>query len=420
MRKKAVLIILIFIIGCCYSFAISYASTPAIVFLSSNQEELEKGEEIEITVHIERVKTVAFDFSLYFDDTKLDFISRTDNSNVIDNRILLVWYDDTGGKQAKEGELAKFRFRAKEEGLATFSIEGKFYNENAQLIETGFKEKQVKIGKKENNLQKQSQEVGNDFRSNNSNLQALRLDKEGVTPSFNKEIKEYFLTVSNEIQDIEVLAVTENPKATVEVIGNTNLKEGLNIISIHVISEDKTQNNVYTIEVTKTSNLELANTNLEILAIENALLNPPFDVSETNYKIEVSNQTDSIHVFAVPENEQAKVEIRGADNLKEGNNLVKILVIAPNGFTKKDYEVEVYKRNLEEEKSYQEEVAKQKENLENAYKIQETSTNLNQKQEIATTEQSKKYENIFGYVVVLVGILLGVLALLWRKKYKKR
>ena len=41
-------------------------------------------------------------------------------------------------------------------------------------------------------------------------------------------------------------------------------------------SADKTQSKVYKIYVSKTNNLELANTNLETLAIENTLLNPPF------------------------------------------------------------------------------------------------------------------------------------------------
>ena len=419
MRKKAVLIILIFMISCCYRFAISYATDNAIVYLSSNQDVIEKGEEIEITVNIESAKTVAFNVSLYFDDSKLEYISHTENVNVIGNRVLLVWYDNTGGKQAKEGELAKFKFKAKEEGLATFSVEGEFYNENAQLIEADFKEKQVQIGKEENNLQRQSQEEGTNSESNNTNLQVLRLDREGLTPSFDKETKEYFLTVANDIQDIEVLAITENPKATIEIVGNTNLKEGLNRITIHVVSEDRTQNDAYTIEVTKTSNLILANSNLEILAIENALLNPPFDASETNYKTEVSNKTESINVFAVPENEEAKVEISGIENLKEGNNLVKILVIAPNGFTKKNYEVEVYKRNLEEEKNYEEEEAKQKEDLENAYKIEQTSIDIDEKQEIVTTKQSEKYENITVWIVILVAVILGAIGLAWRKKYKK-
>ena len=420
MRNKRVFIILIWMIGCCCFFYYSYATNTVTVYLSSSQEIVEKDEEIEITVNIENKKTAAFDFSLYFDNSKLECLSNLENANVMDNRIVFVWYDVNGGNGAKEGELVKFKFRAKEDGLVTFSMQGEFYDEKAQLIQTEFKEKQVQIGKEESILQKQAEdEQRNHTHNSNANLQTLRLDREGLIPKFDKDVHEYYLTISNDIQDIEVLAIGENPKATIEVIGNTDLQEGLNQISIHVISEDKTQNNSYSIQVTKTANLELANTNLEILAIESVLLDPPFDISETNYKAQVSNATENINLLAVPENEQASVEVTGKDNLKEGNNLVTVIVMAPNGFTKKKYQVEVYRRNLDEEKIYQQEQTEQKNKLEEAYKIQELSSNIDGMQKQATTEQSKKYQNIAVWMILAIMSILVMIGILWKKRYKK-
>lgn len=420
MRNTRVFIILIFMIGCCYFLNHSYASNMATVYLSSSQDMVEKGEEIEITINIEKEKTASFYFSLYFDDSKLECISNLESANIIDNRIVFVWYDSNGGNGAKEGELAKFKFRAKENGLATFTVQGEFYNEKAQLIKTEFKEKQVKIGKEESVLQKQAEEEqGKDSHNSNATLQVLRLNREGMTPKFDKDVHEYYLTISNEIQGIEVLAIGENPKAIIEVTGNTGLQEGLNQISIHVISEDKTQNNSYSIQVTKTDNLELANTNLEILAIENVLLNPPFNISETNYKAQVSNATENINLLAVPENEQASIEVIGKDGLKEGKNLVTVMVTAPNGFTKKKYQVEVYRRNLEEEKIYQQEQLEQKNKLEEAYKIQELSSDIDGMQEQSTREQSKKYQNIAVWMVLAIMSALMIIGIFWKKKYRK-
>ena len=417
MRNKRILIILIFIMTCCWFLNYSYASNTATVYLSSNKDMVEKGEEIEITVNIENRKTAAFHFSLYFDASKWEYLSKLENVNVIDNRIIFVWYDTQGGKGAKEGELAKFKFKAKENGLATFTIQGEFYNEKAQLIQTNFKEKQVQIGKEESILQKQvEEEKGNNLQSSNATLQALRLDREGLTPDFDKDVREYYLTLSNDVQDVEVLAITENPKATVEIGGNTALKEGLNDITIHVISEDKVQNNNYIIHVTKTANLELANTNLEILAIENVLLDPPFDISETNYKAVVSHDTESIHLLAVPENEQASVQVTGKENLKEGHNLVSILVTAPNGFTKKNYQIDVYRRNWQEEEMYQEQQQENKDKLEEAYQIQELSGNIDETQEQGTTEQTKKYENIAVWIMVASIMTFAIMWVIWKKK----
>lgn len=412
------LAISLFIFSCVFHTA-SYATNTGEVFLTSNQEKMEKGEEIEITVHIKDTKTAAFDFSLYYDESKLEYIGGPENTNVIDNRIIFVWYDTQGGKAAKEGELAKFKFKAKEDGLATFSLQGEFYSQIGQLIQTENREKQIQIGKEQTNLQKQAEEeYGTDTQKGNSVLQVLRLDKEGLTPSFEKNVHEYYLTIPSDIQDIEVLAISENPNSTIEITGNKDLKEGLNLITIRVISADKTQNNVYTIRVTKTNNMELANTNLEILAIENVLLNPPFDINETNYKVEVANKAESINILVVPENEQAMVEISGKENLKEGNNLVSVIVTAPDGFTKKKYQVEVYKRNVEEEKKYLEELNSKKEMLEHAYEIADLSANGEAKQ--GENETRKNKSNLNNLIVWSIAIVIGIVILVGIFLYSKR
>lgn len=409
MLRKKFFVILIFIISCSYFLDTAYAINEATVYLTSNQVEIEKGEEVEITVNIEKAKTAAYHFSLYYDETKLEFISDMESTNVIENQILFVWFDSKGGEGAKEGELVKFRFRAKEDGLATFNIQGEFYSENGQKIQTNFKETQLQIGKEESILHRQMQEEqGTNLLDNNANLQSLRLDKEGITPNFDKEIYEYYLIIPIEVEELEILAISENPKATIEIQGNKNLQEGLNDITVRVISADGMQNKVYTIHVTKTLNLESANSNLEILAIENILLNPPFSAFETNYRAEVSNDTQEVNVFAVAENEEAVVEVIGKDNLKEGNNIVTVQVTAPNGFTKKKYQVVVYKRNPEEESQYQQEQAKRKEELENAYKIEETSLDINKVQEERTKKQGNKYQWI---VVLMIGMTIGIVAL---------
>lgn len=392
---------------------ISYASTTGIVYLTTNYEIMEKGEEIEIVVNIDDTKTASFNFSLYFDDSKLECVSAPETTNIVGNRIICVWYDTQGGNGAKQGELAKFKFKTKEDGIATFSIQGEFYSEKGQLIQTKFVNKQIQIGKNESELQKQAkEEQGITEETSNTNLQVLRLNKEGMIPDFNKNVFEYYLTIPNDIQDVDVLAISENANASINISGNTNLKEGLNDIIIQVVSEDGTQNKVYTIHTTKTSNIQLANTNLEILAIENVLLNPAFDINEINYKTEVSNETTNLNVLAVPENENAHIEISGKDNLKEGNNLVKVLVVAPNGFTKKNYQIEVYRRNLEEETKYQEEQKMKNEKLEQAYKIQELSTNSEniQIQNEGEVNKDKKQNNVIFWVVISI-VVLGIVLL---------
>lgn len=355
--------------------------------------------------------------ALNFDDTKWEYISDIESANVENGNIFYVWYDEAGGSNAKQGELVKFKFKAKENGLSTFNINGEFYNSSGQQIEADFKETQVQIGKEDTTLELQSEEEqGSNIEKNNSYLQSLRLDIEGISPEFDRNIFEYYITVPTKVKDLEVLAISENPKATINITGNEGLKEGQNTVKIEVISEDKSTSKVYNIYVTRTNDIEAANANLEILAIENTLLTPPFDANETRYDTEVPNDTEKLNIFAVPENENAKVEVTGGDNIKEGDNIIKIVVTAANGFSRKEYQVKAHRRNKEEQTEYEQEQSEQLEKVEEAYEI-EKLTSSEEKQKEKTSEQSKN--DVIWYIggVIVVLIIGGVI--FWYFKYNK-
>mgnify|MGYP005798596403 FL=1 len=399
------------IILICLMITKSFANTTGTVYLNTNKEIVEIGEEIEVTINIENIKTAAFTAYINFDDTKFEYISGTENTNVIGNRVITLWFDQLGGKQAKTGELIKLKFKAKANGLANFVVSGQFYSENGQLIETDFKELQVEVGKKETKLT--SDEQGTDTNKSNADLKSLRVDIEGIVPTFDKNVKQYYLNIQNTINNIDVLAVAENPKSSIEITGNTNLKDGLNVISIKVVSEDKTQENIYNINVTKTANLDTANTNLETLAIENVLLNPPFDNTITHYDIEISNSTTQLNILAVSENENASTSISGNNDLKEGNNQIVISVTASNGFTKKYFIINAYKRNVQEEEQFINEQEMQQKKLEEAYEIEQTSK---VEENISEEANNNKWYIIGGIIVTI--IVISIIGIIYFKKKK--
>ncbi len=399
------------IILICLMITKSFANTTGTVYLNTNKEIVEIGEEIEVTINIENIKTAAFTAYINFDDTKFEYISGTENTNVIGNRVITLWFDQLGGKQAKTGELIKLKFKAKANGLANFVVSGQFYSENGQLIETDFKELQVEVGKKEAKLT--SDEQGTDTNKSNAELKSLRVDIEGIVPTFAQDVKQYYLNIRNTINNVDVLAVAENPKSSIEITGNTNLNDGLNIISIKVVSEDKTQENIYNINVTKTANLDTANTNLETLAIENVLLNPPFDNTITHYDIEISNSTTQLNILAVPENENASTSISGNNDLKEGNNQIVISVTASNGFTKKDFIINAYKRNAQEEEQFINEQEMQQEKLEEAYEIEQT---FKVEENISEEANNNKWYIIGGIIVTI--IVISIIGIIYFKKKK--
>ena len=334
---KICILVFIYILAFCYLFYNSKATSMGTVYLSSNKTSIEKGEEIEIAILIENAKTAAYDINMYFDNTKLEYISGPENTNIIENRIISVWYDQAGGNEAKDGELAKYVFRAKEKGKSAFHIQGQFYDSLGNLIDTNFKEMQVQIGKKETNLSQEYQknqinETNNLDRSNNAN-------------------------------------------------DNTNM----------------------------------TNTNLETLAIENVLLYPPFDTNITHYDVEVSNETNKLNILAIPENEMASVQITGNNDLKEGENLIKITVTAQNGVANKVFEINCYRRNSEEEILYQEEQEENRKKLEEIYKVEKISSQNGE----ADGKSEKESENKVAWIVLIViGVSLVLFCIIWKKRNK--
>ena len=230
MKKIIYIVLICFLLNICICFCnpmvvVSEAATTGMIYLAANKKVLEKGEEIEISIHIKEVSTAAYSLTLYFDETKFEWLSGPDNTNVQKNQVKIVWHDSKGGKGAKQGELTKVKLKAKEEGIANFVVDGEFFSSMEQLIQTNFETLQVQIGKEESSLEQQAkEEQGNDTRSSNANLQSMRINEAGIVPDFQSDIYSYDLTITNEIRDIEVLAIAENPNAMVEITGNTRTK----------------------------------------------------------------------------------------------------------------------------------------------------------------------------------------------------
>lgn len=271
MKKRVFLVITSFIIFV-LCFGISGAETNEKIYLESNKQVVQKGEEIEISVKIQGFETVAYNLYIVFDNDKFEFVSGPENTNVVSNYVVSIWHDINGGISPKSNNLGKFVFKAKENGISDFNISGNFYDTDLKEIQTDFEKLQIRIEAKEE-------------------------------------------------------------KAVLDEL----------------------------------------NSNLEMLAIENVMITPLFDNSITNYEAEIGKDEAKLNIFAVPENEKATVQIYGNENLKAGNNLIRIVVKSSNNLNEKEYRVKVYKRNEEEEIKYQTEEELNKQKLENIYQAEKVS-----------------------------------------------
>lgn len=407
--------LLILLGNCIKSFAMQNENQDSI-YLNVSNTEIKNGEEFSFTINLANIDVAAFDIQIYFNNELLEYVSGPENTNVVGNKMITVWYDETGGEKPKQNcELVKYTFKVKEIESEYIAIQGEFYNAEGTKIQS-FTDGIEIIANEETQTETIEISEESEVTSNNSKLKNLRLNHEGMTPVFSPDVTEYYF-LTEDLSALEVTAIPENANADVMISGNTNFKEGLNTIVIEVTSPDKTSKTQYTISVTKTKELEKANTNLETLAIENVTLEPEFANDIYQYHATVSNTTENLNILAIPEKQNAKVEVTGGENLQYGNNVVNIQVMAENGYTTKQYKINVYKRNEEEQKIADEE---QKVNIQklNAILEEQEEGDEEQKQSNHNIIENMK-ENVWFVVIYIIFSIIIVIIVIYRIKKEK-
>jgi len=186
-------------------------------------------------------------------------------------------------------------------------------------------------------------------KSSNANLRSMILSVEGLSPAFAKNITNYSINVGENVNEIKVTASVEHSRATYSVNGNTNLKEGENVITVRVVAEDGTVKN-YTINVLKSDDPVKSDATLSSLIVEDVDLGQTFDPNITEYNAgDISVKADKLNIYAYTTSDNAKIEIIGNENLKVGENKITIRVTSENGKVVKDYVLTFNKLYSDEE-----------------------------------------------------------------------
>lgn len=166
------------------------------------------------------------------------------------------------------------------------------------------------------------------------------------------------------------------------------------------------------------------NSNLEMLAIENVIITPLFDNAITSYEAQIGKEKEKLNILAIPENENASVKIYGNENLKEGNNIIRIVVDSLNNSIQKEYKINVYKRNEVEELNYRNEEKINKQKLENFYEtekmsyIEETIEKIEKDILPEATLENEEKQNLFLFVAfIMIIVTIGIIVM---KKLKDR
>ena len=172
----------------------------------------------------------------------------------------------------------------------------------------------------------------------NKNLSSLEVVGYELSPYFNKNNLTYTVIIPEDVTSIEINAEAEAEAegAIVRISGNTRLTRQENTVTVRVTAEDGTSR-AYSITVLKAPEVNLK---LDSLQIEGLELNPVFDEDTFYYTSSlVDTELTSLNVNAVANDETANVEVIGADNLVDGENLINIIV--SNGDETTIYQVNV-------------------------------------------------------------------------------
>ena len=171
----------------------------------------------------------------------------------------------------------------------------------------------------------------------NKNLSSLEVVGYELSPYFNKNNLTYTVIIPEDVTSIEINAEPEVEGAIVRTSGNTRLTRQENTVTVRVTAKDGTSR-AYSITVLKAPEVNLKLASLQIEGLE---LNPVFDEDTFYYTSSlVDTELTSLNVNAVASDETANVEVIGADNLVDGENLINIIV-------SNDDETTIYQVNVD-------------------------------------------------------------------------
>ena len=269
-----------------------------------------------------------------------------------------------------ESSLKEVTITAKAAGTATITIKAEDVSSTDEEEVTGRKTITITVAEKQSN-NNSNPSTGNES-NNNTQTQPpatttptksseAKLKTFGIKPdeydfsgfSKNRDKEEWSTTVPNDVAEVEVYATALDSKATVKGTGKISLKEGNNTAKVTVTAEDGKTTKTYTLIIKRNTAAE-EEEKAGVATLSQLGIKPEeydfsgFKSDKTQYSAEVPNEVKEIEVYAKATDSKAQVTGTGMIELKEGENELKVEVIAQNG-TKQTYTINVTRKEAEKE-----------------------------------------------------------------------
>ena len=181
----------------------------------------------ELYVRINNLSISAMTLEIFFSKDSLEYVNNMENSNYSNGRLLYTWVSETG-KNEKISDIGPFKFKRKNDSDSKIVVTGEFYNENEEKIDvnsgsiTVSKVKSNTSDVNENdksNVDNTEQDNNINISKDNTNLSVLRLNYEGISPDFSKDIKEYYIIVDEKVKKFDMTVIAENSNSTITITG---------------------------------------------------------------------------------------------------------------------------------------------------------------------------------------------------------
>ena len=207
-------------------------------------------------------------------------------------------------------------------------------------------------------------------KSSNANLKDFGIKPHDFS-GFKPDNTSYKVTVPADTESVEIYAILQDENAKITGTGIKDLEPGDNNFDVTVIAEDGTKK-TYKINIirdgegkgqqedkeeeefaekqnTEAVQEQYSGDGLASLKIENLELSPSFDTVIYEYTAKYIGENTSLDIKTTTTDPYYTVEITGNEELKEGENIINVLVSDPDGKNIATYQITVNKSLVDQE-----------------------------------------------------------------------
>ena len=333
MKKKSYKIASIFIFSIILVLINKVSVLAASADISASNINAEVGDDVSINVTVDAVT----------------WNIKVNGSGVSDS---ITGYDMDGNKITNKS----YKLDTSKPGTYTVKLSGDATDANGTIYPN--KEVTVNILEKKSNASQIEKDSQTPTESNNATASSNQSQSTSQSQTSQNETKAEpdvkFAQTNQTLYSTGEINVTSSYSTSSNVVGSLKKGDTIEVIGTSSNGWSKVKYNgkeayIKTELLTETKPKEEKSTNklLKSLKIEEANLNPEFDKDVTNYTLKIGKDVNSLKIEAVAEDDKSQVSISGNEDLKNGENTVKITVTAEDG-TIRTYTITVTKDEKDE------------------------------------------------------------------------